>query len=91
MRDFAYSPGMTSPTPWTFLERKRERARHTRLSLAAAIGRDVSVISRYEAGHVRPSPTSFALLAAALNCDVDELIATAPKKPRSYITRAVAS
>lgn len=74
---------MTQPQRWTFLERKRERAGLTMLSLGATIGRNVSVVSRYEAGLVRPSPEVFALLAATLDCDIDELIATAPRPPRA--------
>jgi transcriptional regulator with XRE-family HTH domain len=61
------------------MERKRERAGRTMLNLAATIGRHVSVVSRYEAGLVRPSPEVFALLANALDCDIDELIASAPR------------
>lgn len=74
---------MTQPRRWAFLERHRERAGHTMLSLAATIGRDVSVVSRYEAGLVRPSPEAFTLLAVALDCDIDELVTTAPRPPRS--------
>ena len=83
MCDFAYRPGsMTQFRPWLYLERQREKAGHTRLSLAKAIGRDVSQVSRYESGEYRPSPSVFPLLAAELHCDLDELIATAPKAPR---------
>lgn len=73
---------MPQPTRWHFLARKREGRGHTLLSLAAAIGRDVSVVSRYEAGLIRPRPNTFVLLAKELRCDVEDLIATAPKSPR---------
>lgn len=63
---------------WIYLQHSRLRAGHTRLSLAKAVGRSVSHISRIEAGLQRPGPPLYRLLADELKVDIDELIASAP-------------
>ena len=69
---------MAPPTQWTFLTRKRIAAGHTMSSLALAVGVRTAQISRLEGGLRGPSPGLYRL-AEALNVDIDDLIATAPR------------
>lgn len=70
---------MARPTQWTFLTRKRIAAGHTMSSLALAVGVRTAQISRLEGGLRGPSPGLYRRLAEALNVDIDDLIATAPR------------
>lgn len=70
---------MTDPRPWDFLRDKRELADLTLEQFGERIGRDPSVISRWETGAVCPRPAMFPVIAKALNCSVAELLATVPR------------
>jgi transcriptional regulator with XRE-family HTH domain len=65
--------------PWTFLRKRREDADLTLERFGELIGRDASVISRWEAGEVCPRPAMFPVIARTLNCSVAELLSTVPR------------
>ncbi len=69
------------PTRWTFLERHRIKAGHSKLSLAIAVGKYASTIYRLEAGLRGASPELYQRLATELHVNIDDLIASAPKPP----------
>lgn len=82
-----------APKRFAYLEHRRIRAGYTRTKLAKQVGWSVSQISRVEAGICSPTPELFIALAKALDTDIDELIANAPRRlaPSRNRTSAVAS
>lgn len=70
---------MADARPWTFIRERRERADLTLEKFGELIGRDPSVISRWEAGEVCPRPAVFPVIAKTLDCSVAELLATVPR------------
>jgi len=73
---------MAQPSQWTFLTRKRIAAGHTMSSLALTVGVRTAQISRLEGGQRGPSPGLYRRLADALNVDLEDLIASAPRPVR---------
>ena len=78
---------MSRATRWTYLERKRIAAGHTKQSLAAAVGVGTPHIHRIERGIRGVSPELYRRLADALNVDIEELISSAPEPPPQSSTR----
>lgn len=76
---------MTQPTPWTWLQRQRERAGYKQTRLADAVGIHVSHLNKIEAGTRGLSPELRIRIAKVLGLDIDEMIATAPTPPSQAV------
>lgn len=57
---------------------RRAEANMTQYALAEKIGVDRSAIAKWESGYAYPSADKLPIIAAALNCSIDDLFAPAP-------------